>query len=222
MLVFDFRTPHFFATSSGSISRNSPCSRRFSQTIISEYEFGSSNNSRRNCQSWIWPEVLVPPPPPGFPAFAGGSWCGEDEGKNWLNIDSIISETINLLVLTTHRLLITSRYCQLSPLVPLSVSSRYFVFFLIMMFNLLTCNWWKPSGRVGDDTGRLGVYRLLLLLFHILLLTSFVYISHTGHFRRILEAAQVFKQFSTILRITRSWYKIQSAKAGSLVWLSFD
>lgn len=60
MLVLLFLTPHSFATSSGSMRRNSPpCPRGFSQQMIFECFSGFARSSRRNCHNWIWPDVAA-------------------------------------------------------------------------------------------------------------------------------------------------------------------
>ena len=53
MFGLDFLPPHFLATSSGSVSLNSPLVP--SQVMIAEL-VASESNSSKNCQSWICPE----------------------------------------------------------------------------------------------------------------------------------------------------------------------
>ena len=54
MLGLVLRKPHLRATSSGSISLNSPW--LLSQEMYAEFESGSDSSSSRNCHSCIWPE----------------------------------------------------------------------------------------------------------------------------------------------------------------------
>jgi hypothetical protein len=58
MLGLDFLSPHRRATSSGSVSLNSPLAPSHAMHVALDE---SARSSRRNCQSWTWP------PPSGAP-----------------------------------------------------------------------------------------------------------------------------------------------------------
>lgn len=60
MLGLLLRSPHLRATSSGSVSLNSP----FEPSHAMQEAFDESeSSSRRNCQSWTWPPPTDPGPP---------------------------------------------------------------------------------------------------------------------------------------------------------------
>lgn len=61
MLGLLLRSPHLRATSSGSVSLNSP----FEPSHAMHEELDESErSSSRNCQSWTWPPPTAPDPPP--------------------------------------------------------------------------------------------------------------------------------------------------------------
>lgn len=57
MFGFDFLSPHRLATSSGSVSLNSPL---VPSHVIQPAFAESLSSSNKNCHSWIWPEPGKP------------------------------------------------------------------------------------------------------------------------------------------------------------------
>jgi len=80
MFGLDFLSPHFLATSSGSVSLNSPLVP--SQVMMAEFA-ASESSSRRNCHNWIWPEPWETRPRLVDVSSAYGSAAAENhENKN--------------------------------------------------------------------------------------------------------------------------------------------
>ena len=99
MFGLDFLPPHFLATSSGSVSLNSPLVP--SQVMIAEL-VASESNSSKNCQSWICPEPWETKPRDVDDKRAYGSVIGKmSTWQKWLNLERFFHLKVSCVLIFT-------------------------------------------------------------------------------------------------------------------------